>query len=459
MNEWQFYDQHDKHQIAFNALLNERGQGIAVRLGYKKAADIKACLSCHALPEFGAAATNPALLAGGVTCVACHGPFLEWVEIHPRGSLFEGEAAPNQAKSRRNDWAHLGREEKERAYGMTDLWNPVRRAETCASCHIGNHDAGKVVTHAMYAAGHPPLPSFEVVTFSDAQPRHWEYLAQKTPARLNRLMPLPNPRNREQAQLVLISAVVVLRESMRLLAEQAAADEPEPVGGRWPDFARFDCYACHHEIQANDGASWRQVRRRDGSPGRPTLPDWPLVLIRLAIDAAGEQQAAARKAQLAQHLVALRQAANARPFGDPKTIAQAARDVATWSDSLLTSLSRTIVDGAKARQLLDRLCTMAVDTKPDYESARQIVWAFRAIFRESVPVTAKPDEVIEHVLDDLDAELALNLSSAKQQVTIEKTVQDRLRVVAEFDPGLFQAHFEMIAERLARLPAVPPPGR
>ena len=62
---------------------------------------------------------------------------------------------------------------------MTDLWDPVKRATKCASCHIGNPGEQKVVTHAMYAAGHPPLPGLETATFSDAMPRHWEYLREK----------------------------------------------------------------------------------------------------------------------------------------------------------------------------------------------------------------------------------------------------------------------------------------
>ena len=64
---------------------------------------------------------------------------------------------------------------------MTDLWDPVTRGKKCVSCHIGNPDPEeeKVVTHAMYAAGHPPLPGIEVATFSDAQPRHWQYLREK----------------------------------------------------------------------------------------------------------------------------------------------------------------------------------------------------------------------------------------------------------------------------------------
>src|SRR5438034_7388462 len=40
-------------------------------------------------------------------------------------------------------------------------------------CHAGNAEKGKVVTHAMFAAGHPPLPNFEVGYFSRNLPQHW----------------------------------------------------------------------------------------------------------------------------------------------------------------------------------------------------------------------------------------------------------------------------------------------
>src|SRR5262249_38461648 len=190
-----------------------------------------------------------------------------------------GTASP--PKARQADWTQLDGEQKERDFGMTDLWNPVTRAEKCASCHIGNHGEGKVVTHAMYAAGHPPLPSFETATFSDAQPRHWEYLREKLkmPKRAARLKPPPDVRNLEQTQLVVVSGLVSLRASMKLSADQAEANKSEPVGAEWPDFARFDCSSCHHELRAEGGASWRQVRRGGRSPGRPGPLDWPAILI------------------------------------------------------------------------------------------------------------------------------------------------------------------------------------
>jgi len=455
MNEWQYYDQKDKHQIAFRTLQSPRSQAMVEQLGHRdrKATAVGACVACHAvgLPEI--VQLEPEALAEGVTCVACHGPYADWVRIHPESILLVGRAGGNQARAGRIDWTDLTRKDKERQFGMTDLWDPVRRAETCASCHVGHFAQGKVVTHAMYAAGHPPLPGFETATFGDEEPRHWQYLREKTPERLSRLK-LPDPHNLEQTQLVAVSGLVVLREWMTLFADQASASKPNPVEAPWPDFARFDCYACHHELQAKDGVSWRQVRSRNGHPGRPTAPEWPLILVQLGIQAANPRQAAMHETQFKQHLAEFHESMKVRPFGDPERVIPAARKTAAWADSLLKSLNQTTFDAAQAHQMLEKLCEMARESIPDYDSARQLAWAFRVIYRESTS-KEKRDPVILHVLDDLEAALALNLSSAAGQVPIEKTLQDRLNRIADFDPGSFQAHFEMIAERLAPPAAIP----
>ena len=49
-----------------------------------------------------------------------------------------------------------------------------RAAGRCATCHVGSPADGKFVTHEMYAAGHPPLPPLEVMTFSRDQPMHYK---------------------------------------------------------------------------------------------------------------------------------------------------------------------------------------------------------------------------------------------------------------------------------------------
>jgi len=65
------------------------------------------------------------------------------------------------------------RKEKAEQFGMQNLRDPVTRAAVCSSCHVGSPSEGKVVTHAMYAAGHPPLTGFELNGLSERMPPHW----------------------------------------------------------------------------------------------------------------------------------------------------------------------------------------------------------------------------------------------------------------------------------------------
>ena len=100
-------------------------------------------------------------------------------------------------------------------------------------------------------------------------PRHWQYLREK-PEEARELILKKKRVDREQTRLVLVGAAVNLRESMRLLRDQAAecakATDPDK---RALDFASFDCYACHHDLQSK---SWRQKRPAAGRPGRPPMP-------------------------------------------------------------------------------------------------------------------------------------------------------------------------------------------
>ena len=158
---------------------------------------------------------------------------------------------------------------------MQDLWDPKTRAETCLSCHVGKIEQGKVLTHAMYAAGHPPLPGIEVAFFSEEEPRHWQYLREK-PAAIQQHLGF-NPNRLEQTELVAVSGLAALTASLELLASSAPGGEP---GKEWPDFSRYDCAACHHELSVAN-RSWRRSRGTKGAPGRPTAPAWPLALVRL----------------------------------------------------------------------------------------------------------------------------------------------------------------------------------
>ena len=95
------------------------------------------CLSCHS--NWLTGHERPPTYQRGVACESCHGPSEKWDMPH---SLPE--------------WRKKTVAEKDAA-GMVDVRNPVRRAEQCFGCHIGNAAEGKIITHDMYAAGHPPL--------------------------------------------------------------------------------------------------------------------------------------------------------------------------------------------------------------------------------------------------------------------------------------------------------------
>ena len=86
----------------------------------------------------------------GISCEGCHGPGSLWLSSHSN---------PNTARS------------ELMAQGLYDTWNSTSKAELCLSCHLG--DQNQRITHKIMAAGHPRLV-FELVTFTDAQPRHYD---------------------------------------------------------------------------------------------------------------------------------------------------------------------------------------------------------------------------------------------------------------------------------------------
>jgi hypothetical protein len=294
----------------------------------------------------------------------------------------------------------------------------------------------------MYVAGHPPLPSFETATFGDAQPRHWQYIREKTFERQKRIQPIKQ-NSLEQAELVAVSGLVAFRESVKLWADQAEASTSQPAGAEWPDFARFDCYSCHHDLQAAETPPWRQVRGFRTAPGRPDAPAWPASLVPLGIEALSKDSARSSilRAQFDRALVEFRTAVTIRPFGDRQAAILAARKLASWANHLLEDQTSAVVDQAKARALLDQICARAEESIPGYDAARQLAWAFRAVYQDVV-VVSKPDPRIESILARLDKELSLNLTSAGEQIPIDKSLKDRLGFVADYHPIRTQSLFK-----------------
>jgi hypothetical protein len=220
-NEYSTWAVLDKHSHASSVLTNDVGKRIGRILGVKPESSAK-CLDCHALNAGDAQKSRSFDSNDGVSCESCHGPASNWLGLHTtRG------------------WTH----EKSLLEGMRELRDPVKRSETCLTCHLGT--ATKWVDHEMIAAGHPDL-YFELASFSAAMPKHWK------------------ERSKDPwFELRLLSAgeAVQLRENLRRIAREA--------GRFWPEYSELDCFACHHNLSGAKN-SWRQERgyagRRAGNP-------------------------------------------------------------------------------------------------------------------------------------------------------------------------------------------------
>ena len=432
-DEVRIWTQHDKHRDANKVLKSERGLQMAKLLGIKgDIAREPSCVSCHGVVVEDKKFIHEESfdISEGVSCGVCHGYYTEWVDQH---STF----------LQRKKWRGMSRKAKEELFGMRDLWDPEKRAMLCASCHIGNAAEGKVVTHTMYAAGHPPLPSVELATFSEAMPRHWKYLAEK-PANVQKILEYdPAKANLERTEFVLVSALVSFRESMKLLAAQAeeggAAKDPDQG---WPELAQFDCIACHHDLKSD---SWRQKRGYSGKPGRPMMREWPSALMPLAILHVGKGETEREKkltGELNSKMKELTAAFDVQPFGDPKRVAKSARDAAQWADGLLKEMKADSIDRAGAQRLLAGLVKESKARTLDFDSARQYAWAFRAIQAESDPKGAADAEVAKS-LKDLNDQLSLDFPKGQVEI-VKDFLKESLDRLNNYEPERFRRTFESL---------------
>jgi hypothetical protein len=424
LTEYATWKTKDKHAQAYQKLTEPRAKQMGMLLNIKDVTKEDRCLNCHAanVPkelrvEEGEQAFK---IEDGVSCDACHGPSSNWIVPH---SLVTWRTTPMQKKE---------------ALGMRDVRDPIKRSNLCLSCHIGNAAEKKVVTHEMYAAGHPPLPSFEVATFSDEMPRHWRYHKEKKPA-IQTLLKV-DPTEHERTKLSVIGNVMTLQRTVNLLAGAAGAGSSVD----WPELAQFDCYACHHELKTS---SWRQEAGYPGRPGRPHLRTWPTKLISLGIQDLDKEGAKQRGQQYRDRLGKLYRVFDAQPFGKAQEVVPAARDLAEWANEFVKQLSAGKYDQKAGEHLLRELCQLSRGEVLDYDSARQMSWTLRVIYNELDPKPAN-DAKIQEILKKLDKQLKLTLPSGTGQ-EIMKELKHFLQRMNDYDPGIVRQLYQQLGEEVS----------
>ena len=254
-DEYFIWQQRDPHSRATATLANERSRQIGQKLGIDPRTATQ-CLACHADAAPPGRRGDRWLASDGIGCETCHGGSGRWLAEHTKPGM------PLEEKV---------------ALGMTPTWQPEARAQLCQSCHQG--DAAHPITHAMMAAGHPPL-LFELDSFTALQPRHHDLDADY----LRRKGVQDPARNWALGQAMAADRLLQSIEDGRL------------GHGLFPELALFDCDACHHPMNAG---RWQAGRNAGAAPGTPPLADGPLYWLTLWLQVAAPDQAADWQRQVA----------------------------------------------------------------------------------------------------------------------------------------------------------------
>ncbi|HEV8058888.1 MAG TPA: hypothetical protein VGP68_03395, partial [Gemmataceae bacterium] len=75
-----------------------------------------------------------------------------------------------------------------------------------------------------------------------------------------------------------LGQVLSAQAALELLATRAS-----DTGRPWPEFAEYDCFACHHDLKSK---SWRAAEQLHGrEPGTPNWGGWFTTLLPQALAA------------------------------------------------------------------------------------------------------------------------------------------------------------------------------
>ncbi len=381
----------DRHAQAYTSLLSETAVRIGQMLGRPAHRDQR-CLACHsAMPMVELSTETSGLvdqkfltdvrLTSGVSCEGCHGTAGPRISAGAPNAPAVVESGWGTEHFTAADWRFRSPDAKHKS-GYANLKSIRHRTQICLSCHSGNARLGRVLTHEMYAAGHPPLPPFELETFQNQMPKHWREYHEKDPE-LRRRYELETGYVHDGEALsatrnTLVAALMTYSESLRLTADLAegmgaAADTTADVSAGWPELARFDCYACHHDLR-HEG--WRKAAQAHGRPGRPRLLSWPNALAAVAFATLDPQQD-----PWTNH-APVHQATLKVPFGDRQSIIQTARSAADTAEAAAKRLEALSFRTAEASLATQQLLGIASTRVVDYDSARSLAWALTAFEQE-----------------------------------------------------------------------------
>lgn len=417
--------------------------------GYQKFHD--ACLTCHGGVTPGQTRERPegtfTSAPIGIDCLYCHqdGDESAWEKEHFDSDTWR--LATPQHKSER---------------GMKDLVNTASQASMCLDCHVGNQDKGMFVTHQMYAAGHPPLPSVEIETFSQQMPQHWQTPAQlyknlggttdKADAERKAYFATNYPGVTQQidadqvhwnSRKMILSTLVARQKMVQLYLDSVENNQ-------WGDYSLYDCAACHHELQSDSQrqnrylASTASVVALPSTPGRPRQHEWQSPVLNMAYRFGGKplyERVVGLEKQLAECF-------DDQPFGRPERVAVVCRELLPVIDQIIESAERRPMTSSLSSSVLFGLTQTNAGEIISYDAARQLVWAIDVIAKELADEPgALPGEAqrgIEQLRQVDQFGLELDLPSGREQSIYPDSLRQDFKRRAAFTPDALASHLKSL---------------
>jgi hypothetical protein len=321
---------------------------------------------------------------------------------------------------------------------MRDLRDPVLKAENCLSCHLGEVASGRVISHAMYAAGHPPLPAFEMETFSRAMGPHWKRVWEKAP-RVQAAAAAAGYHTEAASEThrALVGTLVALRSSATLVQDYArvAAEPGDRPAAPWPELALYDCQACHHDLRIpspRQAAGYGQL-----VPGRPTFVRWPRAAAGVALAVAGQPD------DVDGLLSPWVEVLNRRPFGANADLEPGATESLERIDAAIHTLRAIHRDDGldeRRREIAERLSAAGMRCG-DFDSARLVAWIMLGAMEGNA---AWPADARERVAASLARDAAIGVPPAPAEAaTLPPFWQTSLEAAADADMGGLRSAFRL----------------
>ncbi len=389
---------------AFESILNNL-KAINVEIDKDSESFRAQCLTCHAgLRSDQSSMTTPGrtfaqfqsegepIARESIGCEACHGQGKDYLVDHMDPSWLRIEPSEKIGK------------------GFYDLENSALAARVCLSCHFGNPEESKWVTHEMYAAGHPPLPPLDLGKFLDeTSNKHWMTLDEK----LQKLETLESDKKLEEDRISYLrihlsdnksgnSDYSALKRTIQThfrktqqsrigqwtanLNYHDLLDQQSRAATNWGDYALYDCAGCHQTL-------YKKIQGNVGSPGRvPGRPQGPL----WAKPLSSPEESQFMRLETLQSLID--QELNAKPFGDRRKIQAAIDGFAldrSKAQSQLIALASEPLDPIGAGQWLRGFLQQRRGMLGNRSAANQTYWTLEMYFDdlEKVSEAIPPIEV------------------------------------------------------------------